>query len=368
VFQRDSARSGRYRAGRGTARFSHLNPHFWGSLSRGWSQLLRQFMVALNQRPAAVRSPSAPGPYPSLSRRRSPPRPRPYRVPELLRAIEVLNLLELTGSQRATSQALGLHQSSVSRSLRSLRLQLSLTPGPSSCLRYGDGPGLGHLRQALRAHRIADGWLQLAADPLHQGLLNPAPGLLPGPAAWLTGERLAELVHHAVLDGGLVSSLAWGSSDDPSRLPLLAGAGLTWFPLGELPLWLVAAAPTAGAVLVPPAGAAPALHAELGQRGLALQVLGASGLVPRSWLRRARSQGLALPLCPALLPTGWLDRKGWQVLPDQPPLRQRLWLLLSSDLPPALQEGCRRRLQRRCAALAAGGSGCNPKPCTLPSR
>lgn len=284
-------------------------------------------------------------------RRPLPAAPR-YRVPELLRAVEVLNLLEITRSQRVTSEVLGLHQSSVSRILQGLRQQLGLVPGSCERLPYGDAPSLWHLRQAVRAHRIEGGWLQLVADPLHHGLLRPAPGLLPGPAAWLGVERLADLVRHAVLDGGLVSSLAWGPAATAALGPPPSGYGGCWFELAELPLWLVSPLPTARTVLVPPAYAAPRLHHELGLRELALQEWGTSGQAPRSWLRRARHHGLALPLCLALLPPGWLARQGWCLLPDQDPLPQRLWLLMGADLPEVLRERCLRRLRRRCAAFA----------------
>ncbi|MEB3361413.1 MAG: hypothetical protein VKI42_04730 [Synechococcaceae cyanobacterium] len=296
--------------------------------------------------------------------RRPTPQAPHYRVPELLRAVEVLNLLEITGSQRITSQTLGLHQSSVSRILQGLRQQLQLVPGSCERLRYGDAPSLWHLRQAVRAHRIHGGWLQLVADPLHHSLLRPGPGLLPGPAAWLGLERLAGLVHHAVLDGALVSSLAWAPAAtpaaDPALGPPLGGDGVRWFELVELPLWLVAPVPTARGVLVPPARLAPGLHGELGFRGLAAQVWGTSGQTARAWLRRARSQGLALPLCLALLPPGWLARQGSCLLPDQDPLPQRLWLLQGADLPSDVRDRCLRLLRRRCAAFAGRYPGLSP--------
>ena len=315
-------------------------------------------MDAISPLLASVRSPAPIALSPS--RRRPSPRSPRYRVPELLRPVEVLNLLEITGSQRVTSQSLGLHQSSVSRTVQALRQQLQLAPGSCDGLRYGDAPSLGHLRQAVQAHRISGGWLRLAADPLHQILVRPGPGLLPGPSDWLGLERLAALVSHAVLDGGLVSSLAWESASDPAITSPPEVAGLAWACLAELPLRLVAPALTARTVLVPPASVAPGLHAELNRRGLALQVWSASGLTARSWLRRARTQGFALPLCPALLPPGWLVRHGWRLLPDQDPLPQRLWLLHGADLPLALQRRCNRRLGRRCAALIRSLSSPHP--------
>jgi hypothetical protein len=309
----------------------------------------------MNRNSAPLRLPEFVAPAPD---RRRPLLAAPrYRVPELLRGVEVLNLLEITRSQRITSEALGLHQSSVSRILQGLRQQLGLVPGCCEHLAYGDAPSLWHLRQAVRAHRIEGGWLQLLADPLHHGLLRPSPGLLPAPAAWLGVERLADLVQHAVLDGGLVSSLAWGPAATPALGPPPGGDGVCWFELAELPLWLVSPLPTARTVLVPPAGVAPRLHRELGRRGLGLQEWGTSGQEARSWLRRARRQGLALPLCLALLPPGWLASQGWCLLPDQDPLPQRLWLLMGADLPAALRERCLRHLRRRCAAFAGRGPG-----------
>lgn len=340
------------------ARLSHEKRARPGRDSRGWVQHLNPPMATLSPRRAPPRQPEIMAQAPD--RDRPLPAATAYRVPELLRAVEVLNLLEITGSQRVTSEALGLHQSSVSRVLKGLRQQLRLGPGCRDRLRYGDHASLRHLRQAARAHRIDGGWLQLVADPLHHCLLRPGPGLLSTPSSWLGVERLADLVQHAVLDGGLVSSLAMDPAGTAALGPPPQVDGGRWFELAELPLRLVSPLPTARSVLVPPARVALGLHGELGRRGLGLQEWGTSGQATRSWWRRAHRQGLALPLCLGLLPPGWLARQGWRLLPDQDPVPQRLWLLLDADLPAAPREPCLRRLRRRCAALAGRCPGASP--------
>lgn len=293
--------------------------------------------------------PSGPSPSPSRSPRRGSRRRhqvrQAYKVPDFLRGIQVLNLVELTGSQIMASRTLGLHQSSISRTLRSLQSQLQLTENSHPLLRFGHNACLGHLRLALRAHRLEGGWLQLSADPLHQSLLRHLPGELKLPATLHGVDQLVELVRLAVLDAALVSSLAFEVSQDPlPRFP-----GLQLLEIGEMALQLMAYSPVARAVLVPQSRAAPGLHAQLVRRSVTCQVAPSSLRGRRAWLRMARLEGLALPLCPALCPAGWLKREGLVVVPQQRPLEQRLWLLLSEDLPQSLLERCRLRLQRRCA-------------------
>lgn len=35
-----------------------------------------------------------------------------------------------------------------------------------------------------------------------------------------------------------------------------------------------------------------------------------------------------MPICPGLVPPGWIEAQGLIAFPDQPPLRETLWLLL----------------------------------------
>ena len=67
---------------------------------------------------------------------------------------------------------------------------------------------------------------------------------------------------------------------------------------------------------------------------------------------------VAIPVCPGLAPTHWWQQLGFIALPNQPPLRERLWLLLPAGLElnqPALVSlrAIRRRLSCAIASEAA---------------
>ncbi len=83
--------------------------------------------------------------------------------------MHILDLLELTGSQPKAARALSMHQSTVSRSAALIceQFRLQAKPGAGVC-RYGTNESLQLLRQSYRAHRLMDGQLRIATDPLHQ--------------------------------------------------------------------------------------------------------------------------------------------------------------------------------------------------------
>ncbi len=91
-----------------------------------------------------------------------------YAPPEPLEPLHILDLLELTGSQPQAARALAMHQSTVSRSVAMMsdQFRLQAKPGASVC-RYGTNDSLKLLRQSYRAHRLMDGQLRIAADPMH---------------------------------------------------------------------------------------------------------------------------------------------------------------------------------------------------------
>ncbi len=269
----------------------------------------------------------------------------PYRPPMPLEDLHILDYLELAGSQARAGAALAMHQSTVSRSLRLMQQQFRLVPerGSPVC-RHGHNPCLHHLRLASREHRLMEGLLRLGTDVLHQSLLAGLAGVQPVPPRCRSGDHWAGLVGHGLLDGAIVSAFSLPQPLPPGEEP--RWGGLRALPLGRLELQLVAAAPGALRVLLPPRGAAPLLHQAVAARGLSVEPQPVACQEPAAWVKRARDRGLALPLCPALLGPGWLADNGLEPLAETPLLAEELWLLLpevAANTKPARQ--CLRRLR-----------------------
>ncbi|PSB38489.1 hypothetical protein [Aphanothece minutissima] len=269
----------------------------------------------------------------------------PYRPPMPLEDLHILDYLELAGSQARAGAALAMHQSTVSRSLRLMQQQFRLVPerGSPVC-RHGHNPCLHHLRLASREHRLMEGLLRIGTDVLHQSLLAGLAGVQPVPPRCRSGDHWAGLVGHGLLDGAIVSAFSLPQPLPPGEVP--RWDGLRALPLGRLNLQLVAAAPGARRVLLPPRGAAPLLHQAVTARGFAVEPQPAACQEPAAWVKRALDRGLALPLCPALLGPGWLADNGLETLAEPSPLVDQLWLLLPEvavNTNPARQ--CLRRLR-----------------------
>ncbi len=97
----------------------------------------------------------------------------PYRIPAVLRDLQLVDLLELTGSTTASAAQSGLSQSSVSRRYRALAADLGLhrlTHDPMG-MRFGHTPWLQLLRQGINSHRLAWGVLRIGgAEAAAMGL------------------------------------------------------------------------------------------------------------------------------------------------------------------------------------------------------
>lgn len=271
----------------------------------------------------------------------------PYRPPMPLEDLHILDVLELAGSQARAGAALAMHQSTVSRSLRLMQQEFRLVPerGSPVC-RHGHNPCLQHLRLASREHRLMEGLLRLGTDVLHQDLLAGLAGIQQVPPRCRSGDHWAALVGHGLLDGAIVSAFSLPQPLPPGEEP--RWDGLRALPLGRLKLQLVAAAPGTRRVLLPPKGAASLLHQAVVDLGLAVEPQPVACQEPVAWVKRARDRGLALPLCPPLLGSGWLAANGLELLAGAPPLEEELWLLLPEvAVDTAAARQCLRRLRVR---------------------
>jgi hypothetical protein len=96
-----------------------------------------------------------------------------YRIPTVLRDLQLVDFLELTGSTTASAAQIGLSQPSVSRRYRALAADLGLQRLPDDSIgkSYGHTPWLQLLRQGINSHRLAWGVLRIGgADGVAMGL------------------------------------------------------------------------------------------------------------------------------------------------------------------------------------------------------
>jgi hypothetical protein len=289
-----------------------------------------------------------------------------YSPPEPLEHLHVLDLLELTGSQSKAAQALAMHQSTVCRSAALMGEQFRLQPQPgASVLRYGTNESLQLLRLSYRAHRMMDGQLRIATDPLHQPLLAGMLSVQAVPPKFRHSGEWAQLLSQALIDGAIVSSWCHHRRVSASRPP--TWPGLMTVPLGALPLQLFIPAPTSPddplprKVLLPRRSVTPLLHEALAWHGFQLEEQPLSCHDLPAWLKRMRDRELALPLCQGLLEPGWMEAQGLMLHPEQPPLLEQLWLLLPEGRVRSSREArhlirtLRLRLVRAGEALLGAG-------------
>lgn len=279
-----------------------------------------------------------------------------YRLPELLADIRLLDLLELSGSTRQASLLLQISQPSVSRRYRALAEDFGLRPEPAEprrC-RYGSTRTMQALRHSCRCHRLESGVLRLGSDPIHAGLLEGVPWLLPTPLRFRAVDQWLHLVREGVLDGALLSQLELDL--EPPEL----ADDLELHPLGPLPLALAWAKPGQGAadappprVLVPPASLAAGLQALLSRQGWALRSVGQGCTTPEQWLLQLRRSDCAMPVGgQRRAKRGWGDGMGWRPLADG--AVSPVWLAL--PIGGACQPLLRHTLERlRCLPMLQRG-------------
>jgi hypothetical protein len=236
-------------------------------------------------------------------------------------------VLELAGSQHKAARALEMHQTTVCRSLQLMQHQFWLASAPGSPVcRHGHNLCLHYLRLAYREHRLMADQLRIGSDVLHHTLLLGMEGIQQVPPRFRSAEHWVELVHHGLLDGAILSSFSLDR-------PLPAGQDPAWeeitvLPLGSIRLQLVAQAGHKRRVLLPRKGAMPLLHQVVEDHGYAVEQQPAACQEPAAWLKRARDRRLAMPVCSELLGQRWLNSNRLELLAEQPPLSEQLWLLL----------------------------------------
>jgi len=157
-----------------------------------------------------------------------------YAPPDPLKALLILDFLDLTGSQIKAGEALALHQSTVCRSVKMLSEQFRLQSqrGARVC-RYGNNDSLHSLRMSYRANRLMERQLRVATDFLHQPVLSAIGNVQLVPARFRAGEDWAQLVALGLIDGDIVPFCAHGPTEPLTTPP--RWAGLVTVPLGRRP-------------------------------------------------------------------------------------------------------------------------------------
>jgi len=98
---------------------------------------------------------------------------RPYRIPNALRDLVMLDLLELTGSTTGAAALLGMSQPTVSRRYNSIARDLGLKrqgeapPGR----RFADAPWVPWLRRGVNHHRLAHGVIRVGGHHALEGAI-----------------------------------------------------------------------------------------------------------------------------------------------------------------------------------------------------
>jgi hypothetical protein len=127
----------------------------------------------------------------------------PYRSPRLFADLNLLDLLELSGSGVRAAPLLNLSQPTVSRRQRKLQQDLGLRE--STTLRQGDSACLRLLRRAAKRHRLEAGVWRMGGDGW---CFDPGIGheqVLPVPPRFAALQDWHALVEAHVLDGAVVS-------------------------------------------------------------------------------------------------------------------------------------------------------------------
>jgi hypothetical protein len=135
------------------------------------------------------------------------------------------------------------------------------------------------------------------------------------PLAWATAILL---VPSTGSDRGASAPLGWRPGGAAGGAAAAAGLPCAGLSRG--------ADPPEGAAA--PKGATPLLHETLAWHGFQLEQQPIGCQEVPAWLKRMRDRELAMPICPGLEPSGWIEAQGLIAFPDQPPFREKLCLLL----------------------------------------
>lgn len=269
-----------------------------------------------------------------------------YSAPELLQAVSVLDLLELTGSSAAAAEWLHLSQPTVSRRSRrvaqDLGVELRKQDGPVG-LRCGDGACLRLLRRAAKRHRLDAGVARIAADGWLSCALDEVAAVLPFPPRFRSVRQWHALVRSHVLDGAVVCGqelrllLPELPTPEDAGIAPVAWDGCVLVPLGAIALELVRAKdqrhgrpglPRWSGVLLPPLACCSGIATLVRQRQRRALHLRSGYNNPAAWAQSLRGNPVE-----ALVSPSWVQRLeatgvGLESVANTEPIHAEAWLLV----------------------------------------
>ena len=107
-------------------------------------------------------------------------------------------------------------------------------------------------------------------------------------------------------------------------------------------------------VLLPHKSNTPLLHQTVAWHGFQVEQQPVACQVVSGWIKRLRDRDLVMPICEGLLEQGWIEANGLMPYPQQPDLREQLWLLLPSGPLPKSREARHLIRTLRQRVLKAG--------------
>ena len=149
----------------------------------------------------------------------------PYRIPQPLRDLVMIDLLELTGSTTATAELLTMSQPNVSRRYRSVARDLGLERRSDAPIgrRFGHTPWITLLRRGVNHHRLANGVLRVGSGRQLEPLFAEAAW-----AHWVSLGQQQQRQWHSLLALELLDAVA------VAELPELTNAEVSELALVEV--------------------------------------------------------------------------------------------------------------------------------------
>ncbi len=169
-----------------------------------------------------------------------------YRVPDVLRPIQILDFVELAGSTLAAAEALHLSQPTVSRHSRRLIHDLGLVSSKGNrapgALRHGTSDCLQLLRQAAQHHRLMAGSWRLGSCPWVEAVLPAFKTVVRNPVQLRHDMSWRILLQAHVLDLVLISGFDLDlicPEPLPSNQPITVWGAFALLPVGSSALGLL---------------------------------------------------------------------------------------------------------------------------------
>ncbi|WP_186513663.1 hypothetical protein [Synechococcus sp. A15-44] len=263
-----------------------------------------------------------------------------YRVPDVLRPIQILDFVELAGSTLAAAEALHLSQPTVSRHSRRLIHDLGLVSSTGNrdpgALRHGSSACLQLLRQAAQHHRLMAGAWRLGSCPWVEAVLPAFNTVVRNPVQLRHDMSWRILLQAHVLDLVLISGFDLElicPEPLPSDPPITVWGAFALLPVGSSAMGLLCP-PTQPDVLhrwspiaVPTDSLAPGLGAMVRQTQWRCRYAPKSCHAAGSWAKWL--EDVQVPVAATAAWAAQLERalNSWYWRPWPKPVQDQVWLV-----------------------------------------